>query len=204
MRARVCLIWVVAFMWSTQAHPYEAIYEPGQGATTFRPAAFLDPSLWKTSGIDSATGQPRQALTRAISTWLAVDVGLPETDDLPAVSLASPQRMVALRHRDIPSERWGSAPAAQGDILAIYDDEARTIYLPQTWTGETPAEISVLVHEMVHHIQNAAGLSYACPEAREELAYLAQERWLAMFGSDLMTEFQLDPMTLLVRTHCGF
>ena len=29
-----------------------------------------------------------------------------------------------------------------------------------------------------------------------------EERWLGMFGSDLLKEFELDPFTLLVRTTC--
>lgn len=33
-------------------------------------------------------------------------------------------------------------------------------------------------------------------------AFAAQERWLGMFGSDLVKEFELDPFTLLVRTNC--
>ena len=55
---------------------------------------------------------------------------------------------------------------------------------------------------MVHHLQNAAGLKYECPQAREQQAYAAQQRWLGLFGSDLRKEFELDAMTLLVRTRC--
>jgi hypothetical protein len=87
-------------------------------------------------------------------------------------------------------------------VEAYYDDATRTIYLPQGWTGRSPAELSLLVHEMVHHVQNVAGLKYACPEEREKIAYAAQRQWLALFGRDLMHEFKIDPMTLLVRTNC--
>jgi hypothetical protein len=85
---------------------------------------------------------------------------------------------------------------------ALYDDATRTIYLPAGWTGETPAELSVLVHEMVHHLQNVAGLRYECAAARERPAHVAQDRWLALFGRSLVDEFALDSMTLLVRTAC--
>jgi hypothetical protein len=33
-------------------------------------------------------------------------------------------------------------------------------------------------------------------------AYVAQARWLALFGKSLGGEFSIDPMTLLVRTTC--
>jgi hypothetical protein len=74
--------------------------------------------------------------------------------------------------------------------------------LQQDWTGETPAEISVLVHEMVHHAQNLGGLEYECPAAREKLAFAVQAQWLSLFGQSLESEFSIDPMTLLVRTSC--
>ena len=79
-----------------------------------------------------------------------------------------------------------------------------TIYLPADWTGSTPAEVSVLVHEMVHHLQNVANTKFECPQAREQLAYAAQQRWLGLFDRTLEDEFQLDPFTLLVTTRCMY
>jgi hypothetical protein len=48
------------------------------------------------------------------------------------------------------------------DIVAVYDDSKRTIYLPEGWTGVSPAEQSLLVHEIVHHLQNLGNLKYEC------------------------------------------
>jgi hypothetical protein len=115
----------------------------------------------------------------AIAAWLSFNLMLPPVYDHPQVDFASLSK-----------------------VEAFYDDATRTIYLPQGWTGRSPAELSVLVHEMVHHVQNVAGLTYACREERERIAYAAQKQWLALFGRDLMREFEIDPMTLLVRTNC--
>jgi hypothetical protein len=115
----------------------------------------------------------------AIAAWLSFNLMLPPVYDHPQVDFAS-----------------------LSQVEAFYDDATRTIYLPQGWTGRSPAELSVLVHEMVHHVQNVAGLTYACREERERIAYAAQKQWLALFGRDLMREFEIDPMTLLVRTNC--
>ena len=38
--------------------------------------------------------------------------------------------------------------------MAIYDDATQTIYLPEGWQGVKPAKLSILVHEMVHHMQS--------------------------------------------------
>ena len=88
--------------------------------------------------------------------------------------------------------------------MAVYSDATQTIYLPEGWTGRSPAELSVLVHELVHHVQNVAGLKYACPQEREKLAYEAQERWLGLFGHSLERDFELDGFSLLVKTRCFY
>jgi len=96
------------------------------------------------------------------------------------------------------------ASTAQPDTIAIYGDATRTIYLPEGWTGKTAAESSVLVHELVHHFQNVLALKHECPQEREKLTYLAQERWLGLFGHSLAADFALDPFSLLVKTRCFY
>ncbi len=64
-------------------------------------------------------------------------------------------------------------------------------------------EVSILVHEMVHHAQNLAGMKAECPQARERMAYEAQQRWLSRFGVDMAEAFGIDGFTLLVFTSCG-
>jgi hypothetical protein len=89
------------------------------------------------------------------------------------------------------------------DIVGVYNDQTRTIFLSNNWAGSTPAELSVLVHEMVHHIQNEAGIKYECPAERERLAYEAQEKWLGLFGRSLQSEFGINGLALLVSTSCA-
>lgn len=133
-------------------------------------------------------------LLTAIMLWLTANFELPNTDKHPHIEFVPSEAIAALRHQASPGD----------DVAAVYVDETRTIYLPQEWTGSTPGELSVLVHEMVHHLQNAGGMKHACLQERESLAYAAQERWLDMYGSSLFDVFGINKMTLLVRTKCGF
>jgi hypothetical protein len=57
---------------------------------------------------------------------------------------------------------------------------------------------------MVHHLQNLGRLKFECPQAREEVAYQAQERWLGLFGRDLSRDFEMDPFTILVKSKCFY
>lgn len=132
--------------------------------------------------------------------WLAAELGLPEVPEPPRIVFAAPGRIVALYLGDA-AHHAGSA-GAEPEVVAIYNDVERTIYLPHGWTGATPVEMSVLIHELVHHVQNVAEIGFPCPAAREKPAFAAQAAWLEQHGSDLETAFGLDPMTLLVRTNC--
>ncbi len=136
-----------------------------------------------------------QGLQSVIVNWLSARFELPAAYDHPRVELLPAERISELRYGN-------SGLTSHRDVVAVYDDSARTIYLNERWTGRSVADLSVLVHEMVHHLQHLGGASFACPAAREELAYHAQAQWLAFFGADLFQEFELDPITLKLTTAC--
>jgi hypothetical protein len=58
------------------------------------------------------------------------------------------------------------------------------------------------VHEMVHHLQNLAGLKFACAGEREKPAYLAQDKFLRQHGLDLEKEFDVDMFTVVAISAC--
>ena len=146
------------------------------------------------------------AVLAEIAAWLGESFQLPASDP-PKMEFVSPTRIAVFRYRGFARSQSSAVDdqaklVAERETAAVYDDATRTIYLPNGWSGATPAETSVLVHEMVHHLQNGAQLKYECPQAREKLAYAAQHRWLERYGRSLESEFQIDPFTLLVRTRC--
>jgi hypothetical protein len=144
-------------------------------------------------------------LLTVIVTWLSINFGLPAIHEHPRVEFVPAAKMTDVRYSRLASnrpERGATPREIDHGVHAIYDDRSRTIYLPDGWSGTTPAEVSLLVHELVHHLQNVAGLEYDCPEAREKPAYRAQARWLELFDQSLVDEFGLDAMTILVRTSC--
>ncbi len=151
---------------------------------------------------------PSDAMLATIVAWLSYTFQLPPSAEHPSIKMVPASHMVSLRYRlagrPAPITVGGMQDASPTEIVALFDDATRTIFLPDNWTGSTPGELSVLVHEMVHYLQNQAGLKYNCPEEREQLAYAAQERWLNLFGRNLVAEFETDPFTLLLRTRCAY
>jgi len=180
-------------------------------------------NLFKIPGTDYHisldAAQPRntadsQLLLAAIANWLSKEFGLPVVDRFPEIKLISPGEIGALRYNSpVPpaphevardpglARPQSSAHLPTNDTLAVYIDGAEIIYLIEGWTGRTPADLSVLVHEMVHHFQYKLGLKHECPQDREKLAYAAQDRWLHLFGHSLESDFELDGFSVIVKTH---
>jgi len=152
-----------------------------------------------------------QFLLIAIVTWLSINYGLPATTEVPAVRFVQPLEIAFLHYgaftgasrQHVLDAYAVQPPSTRREVVSAYDGGHVTILLPVGWTGRTPAELSMLVHEMVHHLQATARLRYACPQEREKLAYEAQEKWLGLFNTGLEKEFAIDQLTLLVTTHCG-
>jgi hypothetical protein len=151
-------------------------------------------------------------LLTAIMLWLTCNFDLPVVYERPRVEFVPAVEITLLRygpllsaekrHEVLAQYRNNMAMGEPREVVAVYIDTTKTIFLPEEWTGDSPAELSILVHEMVHHLQNLAGEKFACLQERETLAYAAQNRWLGLFGHDLERDFKIDPMTLLVSTHC--
>jgi hypothetical protein len=183
------------------------VYGQETTATVERPAIASAEALGveeklQADGTDLGSATAPKVLLVTIARWLSVNFDLPLVLDPPRIASVPLNRMVTLYQAPITKDDSQTEAKASHNIVAVYSDAERTIYLPEGWTGETPAELSILVHELVHHIQHASGLTYACVAAREKVAYSAQSRWLQLFDRDLASEFGIDPFTLLVNTSC--
>jgi len=153
-----------------------------------------------------------EALLTAIVIWISANNWLPATFDHPHIERVPSIEMATLRYKGLLSSRQREVTVIQAqessiekmrDTVALYNDQTKTIYLSDKWAGRTPAELSILVHEMVHHLQNEAGKNYECPAEREKLAYEVQDKWLGLFGRNLEGEFEINGLALLVSTSCA-
>jgi hypothetical protein len=151
------------------------------------------------------------ALLTAIVTWISANFELPADYNHPSIKLVPAVQITSLRYKAFTPAQQPELSSLQTETtersnrreaVAVYDDSTETIFLPDTWKGETPADLSVLVHEMVHHLQNKVHKKYVCAGAREELAYAVQDKWLKLFGRDLLSEFQIDAFTVMVIGAC--
>jgi len=90
-------------------------------------------------------------------------------------------------------------------MRGVHYADARAMYIPGTvildnnsWEEDDPVQISLLVHELVHHAQLFSKRKYACADAKEYEAYVIQNRWLEAHGqSPFASQSWIDRMS-----HC--
>lgn len=157
------------------------------------------------SGFEIVIGEiqpdPGGRLLEALAIWVGAKLGQPMPASLPKLVFKPVGQVATLRLKQYASEIMQQQ--GRPDILSIYDSREKIIYLANTWSGATAADLSVLVHELVHHFQEAQQTKFECDAAREAKAFEVQEKWLRLFGESLEEAFQIDPFTLLVKTSCG-
>ncbi|NOC47349.1 DUF6647 family protein [Ruegeria sp. HKCCD7559] len=146
--------------------------------------------------------RPSPQLVDALMCWVKCVTELPEPGRASNFRFIQQAAMPNLAFGDQPGLKQNPGRNVL-DIEALYDRKNGTIVLPETWRP-SPLSLSRFVHELVHHFQAEANLTYACPAAAEALAYDAQERWLGLFGKTLEESFEIDQLTLFVLTNCGF
>ena len=137
---------------------------------------------------------PGQDVMISMVTWISNSLELPAIYNLPHIERAPRIKLAAVLHN--------GQFVSRDTILSNYDRAKQTIYLPENWSGNTPASTSILIHEMAHHLQFVAGTHYDCLQWEEKLAYVAQEQWLAPYGRNLEKDFGIDPLTYLLTTEC--
>ncbi len=108
------------------------------------------------------------ALLFELNAWLDAETEYRERDRRPLIEFVGAERGEDLR---------GVADRSGGRTRGLYDAEIETIYLVEPWSPDNPRDISVLLHEMVHHRQS--GQHWYCDQAQEWRAYQIQAQWLA-------------------------
>ena len=91
-----------------------------------------------------------------------------------------------------------------GQILALYDPVEKAIILKKDWTPDSIANRSMLVHELVHHLQYESGniSKFRCRGLIEKEAYDVQNKWLEPYGTNVQKELNIGPLFLFMATSC--
>ena len=113
--------------------------------------------------------QPQRELVEKLEAWLDRNSNLKRAPTAPTIVLAD--------RSDADDERLISRMAVGTRTRGLYDKSGRKITLFRPWTATDTEDVSVLLHELVHHRQAAAG--HGCRASWEYQAYKLQQKWLS-------------------------
>ncbi len=93
---------------------------------------------------------------------------------------AAPPVIRLVSQTEARARQGETASFQRGQLHGLYDPDKSEILLVRPWNLNNVEDVSVLLHEMVHHRQ--APHHWYCPAAQELPAYRLQEAWLAEHG----------------------
>lgn len=113
----------------------------------------------------------------ALMIWLGANTTLDTNHDIPTVLFLSQDEMESMFYK-------GEDPMPH-TLHGLYDSESDTIILPDTWDRRKPWDLAVLLHEMVHYLQDQNGIEFVCMANMEREAWPLQQKYLSeVHGTD--------------------
>ena len=88
---------------------------------------------------------------------------------------------------------------------ALYDHSIGTVIVSNTFTIDTVKNKSILLHEVIHHMQytNSYNLEVVCQGQLEEQAYMLQDQWLRdNYNVNVYETIGLGPLVYHLITSC--
>jgi hypothetical protein len=126
------------------------------------------------SGATATREEKLDGLVVPLIAWIVEKTGLLAPEP-PRITLLPREQMIKIY--------YGSEQVSgYRNLQAFYIPTARTIYLPDTWLPDELYGRSILLHELVHHVQRSNNIRVPCPAAVERQAYQLQTDWLSEQG----------------------
>ncbi len=106
----------------------------------------------------------------ALMIWLGANTPFNTNFDVPVVVFLPQEEMNSMYYKDNEHE--------PNSLHGMYDKENDIIYLPDDWDRREAWDMGVLVHEMVHYLQDMNEMKFACSAEMEKMAWPIQQFYL--------------------------
>ncbi len=138
-----------------------------------------------------------ESFVLGLMVWISSVSGLPLSEDTPEITRVEPAEIARLANGPGVAD-----PDVESGYLALYHAGSGTVLLRSDWDRQSLRDRSILVHELVHHLQAAAGRDYVCRGAMEREAYDIQAAWLEARGAELLEVMNMNGLFLYAVTRC--
>jgi hypothetical protein len=106
----------------------------------------------------------------ALMIWLGANTPFSTNFDVPKV--------VFLPQNQLEQMFYGDNKYEPDQLHGMYNKEIDTIFLPDDWDRREAWDMGVLVHEMVHYLQDMNNMDFACSREMERMAWPIQQFYL--------------------------
>ena len=105
----------------------------------------------------------------ALLIWLGANSDFNVNMDIPVVMFLPQDQM---------EQRYFGDTENHGELHGFYDIEKNIIILPNTWDRRDPWDLSVLLHEMIHYVQDQNETEFNCTAEMEKDSWPLQQKYL--------------------------
>ena len=106
----------------------------------------------------------------ALMIWLGANTSFDTNHDIPNVLFLSQTQMEQMFYK--------GNDKMPNTLHGLYDQESDTIILPDTWDRRKAWDLGVLLHEMVHYLQDQNNMDFNCTAEMERESWPIQQRYL--------------------------
>jgi len=105
----------------------------------------------------------------ALMIWIGANTDYNTDVPLPVVEFKTQVEMESLYYGERKKE---------GELYGFYNIEKDIIVLPDTWDGTRPFDLGLLVHEMIHYLQDVNKIQFQCVAEMEVDSWPLQKQYL--------------------------
>jgi hypothetical protein len=128
----------------------------------------------------------------ALMIWLGANT--PLTSDFPL------PKVLFLPQEKLEHMFYGDNEYMPDSLHGMYHRDTDTIYLPDDWDRNNAWDMGVLVHEMVHYLQDMNEMPFACSQEMEKMAWPIQQFYLKKVWD---YEWNYDGLWFAVISNCN-
>ncbi len=128
----------------------------------------------------------------ALMIWLGANTPFSTDFDLPNVVFLPQEQMEQMFYGDNEYE--------PDQLHGMYNKDLDTIYLADDWDRRDAWDMGVLVHEMVHYLQDMNGMTFNCSQEMEKMAWPIQQFYLKKKHN---YDWDYDKLWFLMVSNCN-
>jgi|TARA_Y100000590_G_scaffold452401_1_gene595510 hypothetical protein len=106
----------------------------------------------------------------ALMIWIGANSSLDTLVDIPQVIFLPQEQMESLY--------YSTGNQKSGTLHGFYNTKQDVVILPDTWDRRKGWDLSVLLHEVIHYVQDMNGITFQCLAEMEKDSWPLQQKYL--------------------------